>query len=76
MAVKRFRRSRKTGFQHVQEAGSSTAGNHPYPVTHVTPPTTSPGLNAGRPVPQQTKQKSKQKIKVYDKTKRSDRNKV
>ncbi|TSF42455.1 hypothetical protein FG733_24435, partial [Salmonella enterica subsp. enterica serovar Derby] len=28
MAVKRCRRSRKTGFQHVQESGSSTAGNH------------------------------------------------
>ncbi|PLL84268.1 hypothetical protein CWN61_23480 [Klebsiella pneumoniae] len=28
VAVKRCRRSRKTGFQHVQESGSSTAGNH------------------------------------------------
>ncbi len=28
VAVKRYRRSRKTGFQHVQESGSSTAGNH------------------------------------------------
>ncbi|HAJ0264253.1 TPA: hypothetical protein MIX75_28330 [Klebsiella pneumoniae] len=28
MAVKRCRRSRKTGFHHVQESGSSTAGNH------------------------------------------------
>ncbi|QDE47880.1 hypothetical protein EIN43_27010 (plasmid) [Enterobacter hormaechei] len=28
MAVKRCRRSRKTGFQHVQKSGSSTAGNH------------------------------------------------
>ena len=28
VAVKRCRRSRKTGFQHVQESGSSTASNH------------------------------------------------
>ncbi|HBR0999979.1 TPA: hypothetical protein L9K57_005279 [Klebsiella pneumoniae] len=28
VAVKRCRRSRKTGFQHLQESGSSTAGNH------------------------------------------------
>ncbi|HBX8037067.1 TPA: hypothetical protein MIH11_26370 [Klebsiella pneumoniae] len=28
VAVKRCRRSRKNGFQHVQESGSSTAGNH------------------------------------------------
>ena len=28
VAVKRCRRSRKTGFHHVQESGSSTAGNH------------------------------------------------
>ncbi|HBP6002682.1 TPA: hypothetical protein L5998_30340 [Pseudomonas aeruginosa] len=28
VTVKRCRRSRKTGFQHVQESGSSTAGNH------------------------------------------------
>ena len=28
VAVKRCRRSRKTGFQHTQEWGSSTAGNH------------------------------------------------
>ena len=28
VAVRRCRRSRKTGFQHVQESGSSTAGNH------------------------------------------------
>ncbi|MFX3280419.1 hypothetical protein V6071_26755, partial [Klebsiella pneumoniae] len=28
VAVKRCRRSRKTGFQHDQESGSSTAGNH------------------------------------------------
>ncbi|RBM86787.1 hypothetical protein DAA03_29750, partial [Klebsiella pneumoniae] len=28
VAVKRCRRSRKTGCQHLQESGSSTAGNH------------------------------------------------
>ncbi|MHB5811588.1 hypothetical protein ACYBM8_25755, partial [Klebsiella pneumoniae] len=28
VAMKRCRRSRKTDFQHVQESGSSTAGNH------------------------------------------------